>query len=582
MAEAVAARVPVVDYMHTHPNCRCVMVPVAKSWTELGYPEIDAAIASGELDGPAKTQSGEDVLRGMSVRQQQRTLGRGRWGAWRGSTVPGAPEGVGLPLSRFYVDRYNEEWGWMLQLRNFESTMTELAQETSPEVAEAVRTWRYPPKQLVRQYRSEMPLPALPPAVAETVREETEIAMGRWQTKIATEIADDIGEEVATDDARVDAKIVQLNAAVRAALDPVRTEVRIRVPEVVLGRIIESGRVKSQFETGRSNGMNDTGIRANTERIRFGYEAVWPDGNPLNRIEFPVEQRPIYGYIGDVWEDGATDHYGNVVIRLRDTVDARTTVTGVDSLIFGTRTEYSQAAAVPYVEPTIAMMPTLRGAADVLDSRNLEDLGLGEYIEAQVHGQVTLDDIAEVVFTQGPNTANFGTTARIVREGLRRRLAEAGIPSREVLTWDEDREAGKPIDPRPAVVKAAVRPPIVSRETRTPVRPRFAKLVPTYKPDVMLGPLEWVDPGEKPNERMPEDIASWPNEQAIEWFDAKRKLVQAWTNAIQTGLSMGLITKEDAVERGWTTRAGASTASARCRPRSTTPPRRSAPSWRRA
>jgi len=551
MAEAVAARVPVVDYMHTHPNCRCVMVPVAKSWTELGYPEIDAAIASGELDGPAKTQSGEDVLRGMSVRQQQRTLGRGRWGAWRGSTVPGAPEGVGLPLSRFYVDRYNEEWGWMLQLRNFESTMTELAQETSPEVAEAVRTWRYPPKQLVRQYRSEMPLPALPPAVAETVREETEIAMGRWQTKIATEIADDIGEEVATDDARVDAKIVQLNAAVRAALDPVRTEVRIRVPEVVLGRIIDDGRLKSQFEVGRSRGMFDPDTRANTERIRFGYEAVWPDGNPLNRIEFPVEQRPIYGYIGDVWEDGATDHYGNVVIRLRDTVDARTTVTGVDSLIFGTRTEYSQAAAVPYVEPTIAMMSTLRGAADVLDSRNLEDLGLGEYIEAQVHGQVTLDDIAEVVFTQGPNTANFGTTARIVREGLRRRLAEAGIPSREVLTWDEDREAGKPIDPRPAVVKAAVRPPIVSRETRTPVRPRTAKLVPTYKPDVMLGPLEWVDPGEKPNERMPEDIASWPNEQAIEWFDAKRKLVQAWTNAIQTGLSMGLITKEDAVERGW-------------------------------
>lgn len=113
-------RVPVVEYMHTHPNCRCVMVPVSKSWTELGYPEVDAAIAAGELPAPPTTQSGEAFLRSLPVAEQQRRMGLARWNAWEHAKGrPGVPDGVGLSLDRMYRDVYHPDWGWQLRLDNF-------------------------------------------------------------------------------------------------------------------------------------------------------------------------------------------------------------------------------------------------------------------------------------------------------------------------------------------------------------------------------------------------------------------------------------------------------------------------------
>ncbi len=101
---------------------------------------------------------------------------------------------------------------------------------------------------------------------------------------------------------------------------------------------------------------------------------------------FAVEgTRPIYGYVmtrsaGDT--GNRQGQYGEVSVVLKPEVSARTTVTHGDS--FDT---YDPPAPVPFNDVERASAERLAMAASGLG------YGKPSYVEAQIHGGVTLDDI---------------------------------------------------------------------------------------------------------------------------------------------------------------------------------------------
>jgi hypothetical protein len=183
----------------------------------------------------------------------------------------------------------------------------------------------------------------------------------------------------------------------------------IRLTADGLEDVLDDGRFKSQHEAGRSNGVYNPHRRDRFEEQKFGeYEAD--------------HQRPIYGYLDS--EDGYLQHrdgrsvsvndvgydsarvqerlyqYGLVAVRLKDHVKQRTSFTVGDSLDQEDNihpswmTEPQVWSVDPYVvapkEPTSPVVYN-------------DDPGTWPlYAEAQVHGAVRVEDIAEVVVPRRP------------------------------------------------------------------------------------------------------------------------------------------------------------------------------------
>ena len=82
--------------MESHPNCRCIAVPITKSWAELGHPEIE--------DRAAKVQTGDDWLKAQPEEIQRRALGPSKFAAWQAGEIE-------LQDLRDY--RTNPTWGGM-------------------------------------------------------------------------------------------------------------------------------------------------------------------------------------------------------------------------------------------------------------------------------------------------------------------------------------------------------------------------------------------------------------------------------------------------------------------------------------
>jgi hypothetical protein len=243
----------------------------------------------------------------------------------------------------------------------------------------------------------------------------------------------------------------EINDAVQAGLDA--GEVMINVDSRTLTEIASSRekRIVSQFESHSSAGIFDPAMRAEAEYTMFGYmpdEAlgrVTAIDDALRASEFGdevsdivrvigVEERPIYGYVGDpdLIDNGAAfaDQYGDTTILLRSDVKARATVTFDDSLDLAASVAsdiddvYVQGAARGRRSRGV-FQPSALDDVDITSSADLREIagvhsrlteprvpgrsmidtldeivdggGLHQYIEAQVHGGVGLDDIAEVI-----------------------------------------------------------------------------------------------------------------------------------------------------------------------------------------
>jgi hypothetical protein len=146
--------------------------------------------------------------------------------------------------------------------------------------------------------------------------------------------------------------------------------------------IIESGRFKSQLESGVSQGAFAPDVRVAQEKLFFGY----PE-------DLPVELRPIYGMVDSIEALSVAHNYGDVLWVLKDDIRTRTTVTGIDSLsrpvVPGPINNPGWRATVPPGYDANVPIPIHDQFADGF-------AGNPEYIEAQFHGGVTLKDVDHV------------------------------------------------------------------------------------------------------------------------------------------------------------------------------------------
>lgn len=164
--------------------------------------------------------------------------------------------------------------------------------------------------------------------------------------------------------------------------------------------IIDSGRVKSQFETGHGTWFDPSG-RAYSEAMTSGVPYSTPD-----------EQRPVYGTIAVDGVDSYSPYtaaYGGVRIILKDSVKDRSTVTAGDSF---DRRHIGSPARNP--DP------------DLFPKSNLDD-GYQYYVEAQIMGGVSVDDIEEISITN-LDAHLSGNNAAIM--SLISRLESTNIPVR--------------------------------------------------------------------------------------------------------------------------------------------------------
>lgn len=202
-------------------------------------------------------------------------------------------------------------------------------------------------------------------------------------------------------------------------------ELRIDVGRDTLSQILSDGRVKTQFETGTtSSGNMSPQWRADFERRLFGY----PDN-------LDPAKRPIYGYVGEA-KNGSQTIYGDTSIVLKEEVRDRTTMfigDTLDMLDNGLQRDmlpfrannFDPVTALDWdlFDYSTSMSPKEAAAFTkriLLETDTTRPFGT-PYLETQVHGGVTIDDIAEVVF-EGRNPAS----------SLKKQLNDHGIAWRVV------------------------------------------------------------------------------------------------------------------------------------------------------
>lgn len=172
------------------------------------------------------------------------------------------------------------------------------------------------------------------------------------------------------------------------AADVADAPVMIRTPATRVEDILADGRFKSQHETIGSEGAYSPEVRRVQENMFFGYDD-----------SLPPEHRPIYGYV-DNGNAGvaAAEQYGDVRWELRPETWPRTTVSDADSLsrplVPGPKANPGWRAALPAGYSDMGM----GGGFGTGQQRDQLTWGFGneDYIEAQVHGGVSLGDVKAV------------------------------------------------------------------------------------------------------------------------------------------------------------------------------------------
>jgi len=206
--------------------------------------------------------------------------------------------------------------------------------------------------------------------------------------------------------------------AEQAADLPPTTKVSVTVPANRMAAILKDGRLKNQFETGTSKGLNLPRVRESAEALQFGL----PQGtNPATR--------PIYGMMesgGVVVPSSArgNEQYGTVTLVLKDAVRDRTTFTKEDSL-------NRQGDPVPAEDAgrtLSARDPDSKAEFDRKAALRAErPTRTAGYYEAQIHGGVATSDIEKVIIDTS-TYKDFEWTTVQPSPSLIKALNRAGIP----------------------------------------------------------------------------------------------------------------------------------------------------------
>lgn len=194
-----------------------------------------------------------------------------------------------------------------------------------------------------------------------------------------------------------------------------RAAVVIRMPKWGFEGLLNDGRFKNQLETKAAVGHFDPELRRRIDRELFG---VAKDTSP--------REHPMYGFLTDdldrAWarRDGGATGYGPIALILKREIKARTTFTDGDSLNDNRPWDgYVSSVPSPVNAPTFRSFVHRR---DLLKARSVRDIPR-VYVEAQVHGGLSLADIDTVLFDRQADLDAF--RARLEAHGLKVLLAKA-------------------------------------------------------------------------------------------------------------------------------------------------------------
>ncbi len=163
-----------------------------------------------------------------------------------------------------------------------------------------------------------------------------------------------------------------------AAAGPIKINTTVETAQ----EILDDGRFETQFESGTSGGNYDPEVRADGEFAGLG---IPRDLDPA--------LRPVYGYT-----EGAARQYGEIQWVLKDSVKERATITLGDSLGGFLEEAYDRPDQGTGLIGTPLLAPGLEGfhgewRTDLMMRRGLSSV---PFVEAQIQGGVTLDDVQEV------------------------------------------------------------------------------------------------------------------------------------------------------------------------------------------
>ena len=204
--------------------------------------------------------------------------------------------------------------------------------------------------------------------------------------------------------------------AEQAANLPPDTKVSVTVPANRVSAILKDGRLKTQFETGTSKGLNLPRVRESAEAHQFGL----PQGTD-------PALRPIYGMMesGGVTLPSSlrdNEQYGTVTLVLKDDVRDRTTFTDGDSL-------NRRGDPVPASDASKTLStrdPDSKANFDRTSSRMLRRRSSG-YYEAQIYGGVKTSDIDRAIIDTS-TYKDYEWTQTAPSPALLKALGKAGIP----------------------------------------------------------------------------------------------------------------------------------------------------------
>jgi hypothetical protein len=194
------------------------------------------------------------------------------------------------------------------------------------------------------------------------------------------------------------------------------TKAFIRINFDSMNKVLKEGRFKTLFESGSSGGVNSTELRSKIEEMLFGYDK-----------NLPENLRPVYGYVSDEATAGQfAQSYGDLEVKLSDAVKKRMSMTFYDSLDtgytsiattekmglagggFGDSEQYRRLfedTKFPemYKKDIDAKLLTLKTQAEKLafSGDSMSEMfntvgGMSEYVEAQFHGGLRVEDIESI------------------------------------------------------------------------------------------------------------------------------------------------------------------------------------------
>lgn len=238
------------------------------------------------------------------------------------------------------------------------------------------------------------------PRIAQVVRDVKPTPQIEKEVRIEREVSDKSAEYIISKGRplkEADLKKITDELKKLLASDDVRMVTMIQGKHIP--SVLAAGRLKSQFETGKSGGTLG-GPRPTYERDTMGL--------PLN---LDPAKRPIYGLVvqakssKDIYAHAyhKAGGYGNVAIVYKNDIKRYATFTGGDSL--GSR---HMLIPSPLLDPsadsiTPHSLHAIRRDMEKGTPPHAERLGeFGVYTEVQIHGgQATLENIDEIVYPKG-------------------------------------------------------------------------------------------------------------------------------------------------------------------------------------